>query len=162
VASGVAHSLFAISLPWWEFVVRAIGVYAFLLVVLRLTGKRQVGQLTPFDLVLLLILSNAVQNSMNGGDNSLVGGMISAVTLVGLNAVISRLTSRNRRLERMVDGQPRVLISNGHVFPLVLKAEDISHDELMAALRGAGCEKIDEVRLAVLETTGSISVIKKE
>jgi uncharacterized membrane protein YcaP (DUF421 family) len=162
VASGVAHSLFAISLPWWEFVVRAIGVYAFLLVALRLTGKRQVGQLTPFDLVLLLILSNAVQNSMNGGDNSLVGGMISAVTLVALNAVISRLTSRSRRLEQMIDGQPRVLISNGRVFLPVLKAEDITHDELMASLRRSGCEKVEEVRLAVLENNGSISVIKKD
>jgi uncharacterized membrane protein YcaP (DUF421 family) len=118
--------------------------------------------LTPFDLVLLLILSNAVQNSMNGGDNSLVGGMISAVTLVGLNALISRITSRNRRLEQMIDGQPRVLISNGRAFLPVLKAEDITHDELMAALRRSGCEKIDEVRLAVLETNGSISVIRKE
>lgn len=162
MVSGVAHSLFAISLPWWEFVIRAVGVYAFLLVALRLTGKRQVGQLTPFDLVLLLILSNAVQNSMNGGDNSLVGGMISAVTLVGLNALVSRITSRNRRLEQMIDGQPRVLISNGRAFLPVLKAEDITHDELMAALRRSGCEKIDEVRLAVLETNGSISVIRKE
>lgn len=150
------------SLPWWEFVLRAVGVYAFLLIALRLTGKRQVGQLTPFDLVLLLILSNAVQNSMNGGDNSLVGGMISAVTLVGLNALISRATSRNRKLEELIDGQPRVLISNGRVYKPVLAQEDITHDELMAALRRSGCEKVEEVRLAVLETNGGISVIKKE
>jgi len=158
----VAHSLFAMSLPWWEFVLRAVGVYAFLLIALRLTGKRQVGQLTPFDLVLLLILSNAVQNSMNGGDNSLVGGMISAVTLVGLNVLVSMATSRNRKLEQWIDGQPRILISNGHVFKPVLAEEEISHDELMAALRSSGCEKAEEVRLAVLETNGSISVIKKE
>ena len=73
-----------ISLPhWWEFVLRAVIVYGFLLVILRLTGKRQVGQLAPFDLVLLLVLSNAVQNSMNGGDNSIPGGIISAATLIG-------------------------------------------------------------------------------
>jgi uncharacterized membrane protein YcaP (DUF421 family) len=162
MATGVAHSLFAMSLPWWEFVLRAIGIYVFLLIVLRVTGKRQVGQLTPFDLVLLLILSNAVQNSMNGGDNSLVGGMISAVTLVCLNVLVGKATSRNRQLERLVDGQPRVLISNGHVFKTVLVDEGITHDELMAALRRTGCETIEEVRLAVLETNGGISVIKKD
>src|SRR6202012_3262239 len=100
------------------------------------------GQLTPFDLVLLLILSNAVQNSMNGGDNSLVGGMISAVTLVAVNPLVSRITSRIRRLEQWIDGQPLVLISNGLAFQPVLKSEDITHEELMAALRRSGCEKI--------------------
>jgi uncharacterized membrane protein YcaP (DUF421 family) len=162
MADGVIHSLFAMSLPWWEFVLRAIGIYAFLLVALRLTGKRQVGQLTPFDLVLLLILSNAVQNSMNGGDNSLVGGMISAVTLVGLNVLVSKLTSRNRKIEQLVDGQPRILISNGQVFKTVLADENITHEELMASLRRSGCEAADQVRLAVLETNGGISVIKKD
>jgi uncharacterized membrane protein YcaP (DUF421 family) len=79
--------MWAISLPhWWEFIVRAVVVYLFLLVLLRITGKRQVGQLAPFDLVLLLVLSNAVQNSMNGGDNSITGGMILAATLVGINS----------------------------------------------------------------------------
>lgn len=162
MAESVLRSLFSISLPWWEFVVRAASVYVFLLVTLRLTGKRQVGQLTPFDLVLLLILSNAVQNSMNGGDNSLLGGVILAVTLIVLNVVVGRLTTRNRKIERLIDGQPRVLISNGHVFQPVLLHEEITHDELMAALRRSGCEKIEDVRLAVLETNGGISVIKKE
>jgi uncharacterized membrane protein YcaP (DUF421 family) len=150
------------SLPWWEFVLRAIGIYVFLLVALRLTGKRQVGQLAPFDLVLLLILSNAVQNSVNGGDNSVIGGIISAVTLVGLNVLVSKLTSRNRRIEQLVDGQPRILISNGQVFKAVLVDENITYDELMASLRRSGCETADQVRLAVLETNGGISVIKKD
>jgi uncharacterized membrane protein YcaP (DUF421 family) len=154
-------SLLAISLPWWEFVLRALVVYVFLLIALRLTGKRQVGQLTPFDLVLLLILSNAVQNSMNGGDNSLLGGLISAITLVGLNSLVGRLTSIHPKLERLVDGQPRVLISDGHVYHAVMVQEGITRDELMAALRRNGCERAEEVRLAVLETNGSISVIKR-
>ena len=88
--------MWAISLPhWWEFIVRAVVVYLFLLVLLRLTGKRQVGQLAPFDLVLLLVLSNAVQNSMNGGDNSITGGMILAATLVGINSGVGWLTFRS-------------------------------------------------------------------
>ena len=83
-----------LAIPWWELIVRSAVVYGFLLILLRLTGKRQVGQLAPFDLVLLLVLSNAVQNSMNGGDNSLIGGLISAFVLVGLNYVIGVVTFR--------------------------------------------------------------------
>jgi uncharacterized membrane protein YcaP (DUF421 family) len=88
-------------LPWWEFVVRAVVVYAFLLVLLRFTGKRQVGQLAPFDLVLLLVLSNAVQNAMNGGDNSVTGGMISAATLIVVNGVVGWLTYRSKKIEKL-------------------------------------------------------------
>src|SRR5438105_13028218 len=94
------------SLVWWEFVLRGIIVYVVLIVLLRLTGKRQVGQLAPFDLVLLLVLSNAVQNSMNGGDNSVLGGIISATTLIGLNFSLGYLTYRNKRLEVLIEGQP--------------------------------------------------------
>ena len=93
------------SLVWWEFVLRGIIIYFFLIVLLRLTGKRQVGQLSPFDLVLLLVLSNAVQNAMNGGDNSVIGGMISAVTLVGINWIVGLLTYRSKKLEALVEGR---------------------------------------------------------
>src|SRR5436190_8474394 len=101
------------SLVWWEFVLRGIIIYVFLIILLRLTGKRQVGQLAPFDLVLLLILSNAVQNAMNGGDNSIVGGMISAVTLVGVNWLIGLVTFRSKIAERLVEGSPALLVHNG-------------------------------------------------
>src|ERR1700694_572902 len=104
------------TIPWWELVVRSVVVYAFLLVILRVTGKRQVGQLAPFDLVLLLVLSNAVQNSMNGGDNSLVGGLISATTLIAFNYAIGFATFRSKRLEEVIEGRPQVLIHNGQLF----------------------------------------------
>src|SRR5215831_7678945 len=112
--------MFQLAIPWFEFVVRGVIVYVFLLVLLRLTGKRQVGQLAPFDLVLLLVLSNAVQNSMNGGDNSLIGGLISATTLVLLNALVSLATYRSKRLEDLVEGQPMVLIHNGKLYDRVM------------------------------------------
>ena len=99
-----------LSVPWWEFVLRGVVVYLFLLVFLRLTGKRQTGQYAPFDLVLLLILSNAVQNSMNAGDNSLIGGLISASTLISCHVALSHFTYRFRRLERLIDGRARVLV----------------------------------------------------
>src|SRR6476646_7724612 len=110
-----------ISLVWWEFVVRGVIIYIFLILLLRVTGKRQVGQLAPFDLVLLLVLSNAVQNAMNGGDNSVTGGIISATTLVLLNGLMGRLTYKNKTIERVVEGRPDILIHNGKVFSDVLE-----------------------------------------
>src|SRR5712664_4123575 len=104
------------SLPWWEFIIRGLIIYAFLLVTLRLTGKRQVGQLAPFDLVLLLVLSNAVQNAMNGGDNSITGGLISASTLIVLNGLVGRATTKSKTLEKLIEGRPEVLIHNGKLY----------------------------------------------
>jgi uncharacterized membrane protein YcaP (DUF421 family) len=107
--------MWEIGLPhWWEFAARAAIVYAFLLVLLRMTGKRQVGQLAPFDLVLLLVLSDAVQNSMNGGDNSVTGGLILAAILVALNAAVGWLAFRNRRVEGLVEGRP---VTRGRLSP---------------------------------------------
>src|SRR5258706_12475723 len=100
--------MWELSLPWWEFVLRAVIVYIFLLVILRITGKRQTGQLAPFDLVLLLVLSNAVQNSMNGGDNSLLGGVISAATLIPLHYVVAFITFKGRTLEAWIECTPRM------------------------------------------------------
>jgi uncharacterized membrane protein YcaP (DUF421 family) len=148
-----------LTVSWWELIVRAIIVYVTLLGMLRLTGKRQVGQLAPFDLVLLLVLSNAVQNSMNGGDNSLIGGLILAATLVALNYLVSYLTQRSRKLEILIDGRPQILIHNGKLFEEALQSACITHHELNAALRRAGCINIDEVKLALLENNGGISVI---
>lgn len=150
--------MFDLAVPWWELVLRAAIVFAVLLVLLRLTGKRQVGQLAPNDLVLLLILANAVQNSMNAGDNSLVGGVISAVTLVALNYFVSRLVVRSRTVERFVDGRPQILVREGILFDAALADAGITRDELDGALRQNGCSNPREVRLAILETNGSISV----
>ena len=148
-----------LSVPWWELVLRSIVVYAFLLMLLRMTGKRQVGQLAPFDLVLLLILSNAVQNSMNAGDNSLLGGLISAATLVGLNVLIGLATFSSKKLEALVEGKPEILIHNGNVDAAVLRRAQITNHDLDAALRQAGCVGPHQVRLATLENNGAISVI---
>ena len=129
---------------------------------LRITGKRQIGQLSPFDLVLLLVLSNAVQNSMNGGDNSLVGGLVSATTLVTLNGAIAMLTFRNKRLERLVEGQPEVLIHNGRLYERAMARAQLTHHELNAALRQAGVSTVEDVQSAILENNGSISVIPRK
>jgi uncharacterized membrane protein YcaP (DUF421 family) len=147
------------AVPWWELVIRSVVVYGFLLALLRITGKRQVGQLAPFDLVLLLVLSNAVQNSMNAGDNSLIGGLLSAATLIGLNYLVGMATYRNKQLEAIIEGQPQVLIHNGKLFEKVMQRAQLTHHELNAALRRAGCTTIEEVHTAILENNGAISVV---
>ena len=154
--------MFNIAVPWWELIIRSAVVYIFMLLLLRLTGKRQVGQLAPFDLVLLLVLSNAVQNSMNAGDNSLVGGLISASTLVLLNFGLSLATYRSKRLESLIEGRPQILIHNGKLFEDVVAKAHLTHHELNAALRLSGCSCIEEVHSAILENRGAISVVPKK
>lgn len=152
--------MWTIDLPhWWEFVVRAVVVYVFLLVLLRLTGKRQVGQLAPFDLVLLLVLSNSVQNAMNGGDNSITGGMILAATLVLLNFGVGWLTYRSKGWEALVERRPIVIVHDGKIDHDALRKVQMTKHELEASLRAAGCAGPEEVRFAVLENNGQVTVI---
>jgi len=153
--------MFSMSVAWWELVVRGVVVYVFLLVLLRITGKRQVGQLAPFDLVLLLVLSNAVQNSMNAGDNSLIGGLISAATLIAANFAVGLATFRSKRIEAIVEGRPQVIIHNGKVYEDVIAKARLTHHELAAALRQAGCGCAEEVHTAILENDGAISVVPR-
>ena len=153
--------MWVLSLPWWELIVRGVVVYAFLILILRITGKRQVGQLAPFDLVLLLVLSNAVQNSMNGGDNSLLGGLISATTLIVINYLVGFLTFRSKRMEEIIEGRPMVLIHNGKLFEDVMASAQLTHHELNAALRQAGCDRVADVHCAILENNGAISVTQR-
>jgi uncharacterized membrane protein YcaP (DUF421 family) len=147
---------------WTHFLIRAVVVYAFLLMLLRFTGKRQVGQLAPFDLVLLLVLSNAVQNSMNGGDNSITGGLILATTLVALNWFVGWLTFRSKRLEEIIEGRPVILIHDGRIDHRALRSVQMTSHELKAALRGEGCAGEEEVRFAVLENNGHVTVVRRE
>ena len=159
--------MWLLTVTWWELILRGVLVYGLLIILLRMTGKRQIGQMAPFDLVLLLVLSNAVQNAMNGGDNSVSAGIISAVTLVAVNYAVGFATFKSKRLEALIEGRPQVLVHNGHVFENVLKGAHLTHHELNAALRSAGCACTEEVHFAILENNGQISVqpksaIKKE
>ena len=149
-------------LPWWELLVRGLIVYGFLLGLIRLTGRRQTGMMTPFDFILLLILSNTVQNAMNGGDNSLGGGLFLAGTLIGLNWIMLLLSRRFRWAQWALVGRPVFLVRDGVVLEKILQRERITHHELMAALRAGGCPNIEQAKDVVLETNGSFSVIHKE
>lgn len=148
-------------LHWSEFVIRGIVVYAFLLLLLRLTGKRQVGQMAPFDLVLLLVLSNAVQNSMNGGDNTITGGLILATTLVALNWIVGWLTFHNKHIEAIVEGRPIILIHDGKICHESMRRVQMTGHELEASLRANGCAGPKEVRFALLENNGQLTVIPR-
>lgn len=152
--------MFSLSLPWWEFSLRALIVYIFLLVTLRLTGRRQIGQLSPFDFVLLFILGNAVQNSMNGGDNSVTGGLVLVLTLIFVHWLISYFSFKSKRFAQFVDGKPEVLIHNGVLQKATMKKEKITHDELNSILRRNGVNKVEDVKVAIVEGNGEISVIK--
>ncbi len=147
-----------IAVPWWELVVRGLVVYVFLIVLLRLTGKRQIGQLSPFDLVLLLILSNAVQNSMNAGDNSLIGGLISATTLVAVNYLVGLIAFKSKKLEAIIEGRPQVLIHQGKLYEEIMSEAKLTRQELDSTLRQSGYFEIKDIKLAILETNGSVTV----
>lgn len=154
--------LFLLSAPWWHFVLRACVVYVLVMVLVRVSGKRAVGQFTPFDLVLLILIGNAVQNGINGGDNSLTGAAIMATTLIALNYLVAWQTSRSRRVERWVEGEPVVLARDGKVFRHVLRRELVSHDDFTEALRMNNIDDIGDVRLALLETNGRITVMARQ
>jgi len=150
--------MFDMTVAWWELVVRGLVVYVFLVLLLRVTGKRQIGQLSPFDLVLLLILSNAVQNSMNAGDNSLIGGLISAVTLVAVNYLVGLITFKSKKLEEIIEGRPQLIIHEGRLFEDVMNDAKLTRHELDSTLRQSGYFEIKDVKLAILETNGTVSV----
>ncbi|MES2554443.1 MAG: YetF domain-containing protein [Pseudomonadota bacterium] len=150
--------MFNMTVPWWELVIRGAVVYVFLIALLRITGKRQIGQLSPLDLVLLLILSNAVQNSMNAGDNSLIGGLISAATLVALNYLIEYATVKSKKLEGIVEGRPQVIIHEGKLFEDVISKAKITQLEVESTLRESGFFDLKDVKLAILENNGKVSV----
>ena len=151
-----------LTIPWWELLLRCCIVYVFLIAVLRISGKRQIGQLAPFDLVLLLVLSNSVQNAMNGGDNSVTAGLISAAILVALNWTVGYATYKSKKLEALVEGRPEVLIHNGIVFTDVMEREKLTHHELNSAIRAAGCSCVEHVKYAILENNGTISVTPRK
>jgi len=150
-----------LSIHWWELIVRGLLVYFFLILILRSTGKRQIGQMSPFDLVLLMVLSNAVQNSMTGGDNSVTSGLILAVTLVVANWTVGKITSSSKVMEELIEGNPQILFHNGTVYEKVLKDSQITRQELIAAVHKAGYADLDAIRAAILENDGTISVIPK-
>lgn len=150
-----------LSFAWWEFIIRAAVVYAFVLLLIRLGGKREIGQMGAGEFVAILLVSNAVQNSMNGGDNSISGGLILSTVIIGLSVLVAYLTYKSRKLENIIQGQPRVLIRNGQVIEQKMRKELLNIHELRAILRRQGVQNLHDVALATLESDGYVSVTLK-
>ena len=151
-----------LKIPWWEIVLRATIVYFVMLALLRLSGKRTVGQFTPFDLLVLVLLGDAVQGSMIAGDQSLQGGLILTATLLGWNRVVGYVTARSEPVAKVVEGKADILARNGEVFHEAMKSADLTLDDLEEAMRDHSVPSINKIRLAVLEKDGKISVLKKK
>jgi uncharacterized membrane protein YcaP (DUF421 family) len=148
-------------IPVIEKLVRTAVIYCFVLVAFRLAGKRQVGQMSPFDLVVLLVISNAVQNALIGDDISLGGGLIGVAMLLVLNSLVAWASMRSRGFERLVENTPTILVQHGHVCADNLQRERVTRPELRAALRREGVVSFTDVRYAILEEDGHVSVIRR-
>ena len=143
-----------------EIFLRTAVVYLVVLIGVRLSGKREVGQMTPFDLTLLLLISNSVQNAMTGSDSSLLGGVVAAITLLAMNYFVAELSGANRRFRKVVEGEPSLLVHDGEVILSHMAKEHVSMDQLQRAMREHGINTYHDVALGVLEVDGSISLLK--
>ncbi len=148
--------------PLGALILRSVVVYVFLLLALRVAGRREIAQMTSFDLVLLLVISNAVQNSINAGDNSLTGGLVSALTLFVLNWGVGWASYRWRRVERTLQGNPVRIVSDGKIHFEEMRRELITLAELRSALRKQGVMRVADCAQVVLEPSGTLSVIRRD
>ena len=154
-------NMFQLTLPVAEKILRPIIIYLFLVIGLRIAGKRELAQLNPFDLVVLLTISNTVQNAIIGNDNSVTGGVLGAVTLLLVNAGVVHLVHRNPQINAWVEGKTDFLIKDGVILHMSLKREDISEEELLTAARKNGYQSLDQIKEATIDANGSISFIVK-
>ena len=151
--------MFEITTHWWEPSARAIIIYSALLVLVRLSGRRTVGQFTPFDLLVVMLLSESVSSGLSGGENSVTGGLLAAFTLVSVNVGVAFVTSRSERARAIVEGGPVLIGRDADFFHEVMKANRIPLIDAFQALREADCE-LKDMRAAILETDGRISILK--
>jgi uncharacterized membrane protein YcaP (DUF421 family) len=158
---GMWKEMFGLSVPVLEKILRPAMVYFFLVLVLRVFGKRELAQLNPFDLVVLLSLSNTVQNAIIGNDNSLTGGLVGAFSLLGINYLVVRYLFRHRRLDQLFEGKPTVLIQQGHIIKKALAQELLTRAELMTVLHRQGFDSLTEVETCTLEPGGTFYIQRK-
>jgi uncharacterized membrane protein YcaP (DUF421 family) len=145
-----------------EIAAKTTVIYFFLVLGLRLLGKRELGQMNIYDLVLIIVLANAVQNSMVGNDSSLVGGLVAAVTLLVWNRIFAVALARSSKLERTMVGNPTLILNDGKLIDDHMRREGVTRDQVLEALREHGVTRPDECKMCVLEVDGSISVVPKD
>ncbi|MBX3498022.1 MAG: DUF421 domain-containing protein [Alphaproteobacteria bacterium] len=153
--------MFMPTLPVWELIARGAIVFVAVLVLLRVFGKRQVGQMTPFDLAVLLLISEGASNAIRADDHSITAAIVVVATMLGINLLIGFVGARSKAFDRLVEGTPEILIRDGRVDYEKLWTVNVSKADLLTALREHECTTPHEAELAVLETNGHISVKKK-
>ncbi len=151
-------NMFHLPIPLLEKIIRPVIVYLALILLLRVFGKRELAQLNPFDLVVLLSLSNTVQNALIGNDNSVAGGLVGALTLLAINWMVVRLLYNSPKLERIVEGTDETLILNGHIDHAAMRKEMLSQDELLAVIHRQGFDDFDEVEECSIGPNGQFYV----
>ena len=159
---GIWTDLMVAGIPFAEKVIRTAAVYGFLVIGLRIFGKRELGQLNPLDFIVLLLLSNTVQNAIIGNDNSLIGGLSGALVLMIGNSLLVRLTYRQPRLRRLIEGRSEEVVRDGHVLQRALERNEITREELLAAARKQGIQHLGDVACARLEVSGALSFQVKD
>ena len=152
--------MFDLELPWWEYAVRGVAIYVALLVMMRLSGKRTIGQFTPFDLLVIMLLSEAVSPGLTGGDQSVAGGLIVVVTLVVLNLAIAFVTARSEKAAEFVEGSAVLIGRDGKIFHEVLKRNHVAESDVQQSLREADCP-LESMKFAFLEADGKITILQR-
>lgn len=153
--------MWELNTPWYELVIRGTCIFFFMFIIMKIWGKKHLGEMAAFDFILLLFISEAVQNALVDGDKSLTGGMIIIVTFLFWNTLINKLTFRYRKLEKILDGEPTVIVKDGRINTDILRKEQITEQELFEAFRKEGVDELRKVKLATLETNGHLSVVQQ-
>ena len=156
------EALFQLETAWWELVLRAVLVYLLILVLIRLSGKRTVGEFTPFDLIVVILLGEAMQNALVPQGESVTGPAIVAATLVSLNWLVAFVSARSKKVDRLVEGEPVVLARNGRYDRAAMRAQNVTDTDVLEAVRRANLSGIKAVRTATLETDGEITIVPKD
>ena len=151
--------MFELEVPWWELVARALIIYVFVLAMVRFSGKRTIGQFTPFDLLMVVLVSEGVSDALSGGEESILGGVIVVCTLFAINALTNRLSIASVRFRRLVEGEAVIVGRNGTILTDRLKAQHVSEDDLYQALREADCD-LKDMKFALLESDGKFSILR--
>lgn len=153
--------MWTLETPWYELVIRGTVIYFFMFILMRIWGKKHLSEVTTFDFILLLFISEAVQNSLVDDDHSLFGGMIVITTFLIWSTILNKLTFRSRKFEMLIDGEPKIIVKDGKMIREVLRKEEITEQELYESFRENGVLDLKDVKQATIETNGHISVVQK-
>lgn len=153
--------MFTLTQPWWEFVARGAMIYIIILFLVRVSGKRAVGEFTPFDLVVVILIGESTQGALTGGDESVFGAPIVAATLICLNYFLGFVSARSKKIDQLLEGEPVLVVRDGTVLSQALRRNNLPVADVAEAIRKQGLHSVKQVALGVLETNGEITIVPK-